>query len=236
MEKEKFDKRLLLGIIIVVAGFLLLAKNFGFYNHILQHFIFRWEMILICLGLVFLVSGPNRSTGIILLFIGSAFYISDIAGLHINFWQIFLPALLILIGVMIIFRHRIDGNWGRAVLLDEENQIDETAIFGGGDRIVRSQHFKGGKMTAVFGGSNFDMLKARMEPGKNIFDVFCLFGGMKIIAPEDWNIKIRVTSIFGGFSDKRHVVTPETRINEDTQLIITGIVIFGGGEIKSYPD
>jgi len=236
MEKEKLDKRLLLGIFVVLAGLLLLAKNFGLLSYTLHHYFFRWEMILIGLGLVFIISRSNRSTGIILLFIGSAFYISDIAGLHFNFWQLFLPALLILAGVLIIFRNKIDGSWGKKVITDDENQIDDTAIFGGGDRIVRSQHFKGGKVTAVFGGSSFDMLKARMEPGKNIIDVFCLFGGMKLIIPDDWNIKIRVMSIFGGFSDKRRIAAPEASLNQETQLIITGLVIFGGGEINSYFD
>jgi predicted membrane protein len=79
------------------------------------------------------------------------------------------------------------------------------------------------------------MLKAQLEPGTNVIDVFCLFGGTKLIIPEDWNVKIRVTSIFGGFSDKRHIM-PETRISEETQLVITGLTMFGGGDIKSYPD
>jgi predicted membrane protein len=235
MEKERIDKRILIGILIILAGFLMLANNFGFLRPELQHYFFRWEMILIGLGLVFIINRGNRTTGIIMLFVGLAFYARDIFHLHFNFWQLFLPTLLILAGIMVMFRSRIDRFYARTPLSDEENQIDDTAIFGGGDRLMRSQHFKGGRITAIFGGSNFDMLKARLEPGTHEIDVFCLFGGTKLIIPADWNIKIRVTSIFGGFSDKRHL-TPETRTNDETQLIITGMVIFGGGEIKNYPD
>jgi len=235
MEKERIDKRLLLGIFIILAGILLLAKNFGFFGPMLHRYIFRWEMILIVLGLVFTINQGNRTTGIILLFVGSAFYIRDIFHLNFNFWQLFLPALLILSGIMIMFRNKIDRFWARSPLTDEENQIDATDIFGGGDRIMRSHHFKGGRITAVFGGSTFDMLKAKLEPGTNVIDVFCLFGGTKLIIPDDWNVKIRVISIFGGFSDKRHIMA-ETRINEETQLVITGLAMFGGGDIKSYPD
>jgi predicted membrane protein len=235
MEKEKIDKRLLVGIFVILAGILLLANNFGIFSPVLSHYIFRWEMILICLGLISIVNQGNRTTGIILLFIGLAFYFRDIFQLNFNFWQLFLPALLILAGIMIMFRNKIDGLWARTPLSDEENQIDDTAVFGGGDRLMRSPHFKGGRITAIFGGSTFDMRKAKLEPGIHALDVFCLFGGTKLIIPDDWNIKIRVTSIFGGFSDKRHVL-PETRTNEETQLVITGLVVFGGGEIKSYPD
>jgi len=236
MEKERVDKRMVLGIVIVLAGLLVLAKNFGVIGHGLQHYIFRWEVILIALGLVFITNRSNRTTGIILLFIGGAFYLNDIWNLHINFWQLFLPALLILAGVMIIFRDKINAPWGKTVFADDESHIDETALFGGGDRVVRSQTFKGGKVTAVFGGLNYDMLKAKLQPGQNVIDVFCLFGGMNFAIPDDWNIKIRVTSIFGGFSDKRHLTTPEKPLNPETQLVITGIAMFGGGEIASFMD
>jgi predicted membrane protein len=235
MEKERFDKRLLLGIFILLAGIILLANNFGMLHPVLNYYIFRWEMILIVLGLVFIISRGNLTTGIILLFIGAAFYARDIWHLHVNFWQLFLPALLILAGVMVMFRSQIDRYWVRTPLTDEENQIDDTAIFGGGDRLMRSQQFKGGRITAVFGGSSFDLRKAKLAPGTNVIDVFCLFGGTKLIIPDDWNIKVRVTSIFGGFGDKRHIL-PEVHTNEETQLVITGLVVFGGGEIKSYPD
>jgi predicted membrane protein len=235
MEKEKIDKRLLLGIFVILGGILLLANNFGILSPVLYQYIFRWEMILIGLGLVFTINRGNRTTGIILIFIGAAFYFRDIFHLNFNFWQLFLPTLLILAGILIMFRNKIDRFCVRTPLSDEVNQIDDTAVFGGGDRLMRSQHFKGGRITAVFGGSSFDFRKASLEPGTNTIDVFCIFGGTKLIIPDDWNIKIRVMSIFGGFSDKRHI-SPEIRTNEETQLIITGLAIFGGGEIKSYPD
>ena len=50
--------------------------------------------------------------------------------------------------------------------------------------------------------------------------------------PEEWDIKIEVTSVFGGFSDKR-VRTIVERDREKT-LVITGVNVFGGGEIVNY--
>jgi hypothetical protein len=40
-----------------------------------------------------------------------------------------------------------------------------------------------------------------------------------------------VTSILGGFSDKRF--TPVTSADSSRTLVIQGFVMFGGGEIKS---
>jgi predicted membrane protein len=101
---------------------------------------------------------------------------------------------------------------------------------------MTSQQFQGGKVTTIFGGLNYNMLKSKLAPGENVIDVFCLFGGMKLIVPEGWTVKIRVMSFFGGFSDKHRFRVPESTIEEGSQLVIKGTVIFGGGEIKSYFD
>jgi predicted membrane protein len=235
-EQRHRDHRLLLGIAIIITGALFLADNFGMINYEVRRYIFRWEAILVILGLIFIGTGRNRSTGIIMLFIGGVLYLRDIFNYHINFSEIFWPALLILVGVLMIFRHRLDGDHHKNRVLSGDHVIDELALFGGGDRVVTSQEFQGGKVTTIFGGLNYDMLRAKLAPGENVIDVFCLFGGMKLIVPEGWTVKIRVMSFFGGFSDKHRFRVPESNTNNGSELIIRGTVIFGGGEIKSYFD
>lgn len=234
-ETKHRDNRLILGIGIVLVGLLFLANNFGWLDYEIRRYLFRWEVVLIVLGLIMLAGRSNKTTGVILLFIGGAFYLRDLMGFDFTFWEVFWPSLLILAGLLIIFRHRIDRSADQS-LLNDENSIDEIAVFGGGDRVVTSQHFQGGKVTTIFGGLNYNMLKAKLAPGENVIDVFCLFGGMKIIVPESWTVKIRVMSIFGGFSDKHRFKIPETNVDQGAYLIIRGTAIFGGGEIKSYFD
>lgn len=236
MEKRHYDHRLWLGATAILLGIIFLAKNFGILNYEIRHYILRWEVLLIFLGIVFITGRGKRSTGIIMLVIGSVFYLRDFFNYDFNFWQIFWPGILIFAGLMMIFRHRLDKDWGKQSLLTDDSSIDELAIFGGGDRVVTSQQFQGGKVTAVFGGLNYNMLRAKLAPGENYIDVFCLFGGMKLVVPEGWNVKIRVMSVFGGFSDKHRIKSPESATENDSQLIIKGTVIFGGGEIKSYFD
>jgi len=169
--------------------------------------------------------------------IGGVFYLKNVLNIiDFNFWQIFWPAILILAGIMIIFRHQLDRGSEKKTILDGEHVIDEVALFGGGDRVVTSQQFQGGKVTTIFGGLNYNMLKAKLAPGSNEIDVFCLFGGMKLIVPEGWTVKIKVLSLFGGFSDKHRYRVPETNTDQSSELVIKGTVIFGGGEIKSYFD
>ena len=50
--------------------------------------------------------------------------------------------------------------------------------------------------------------------------------------PSNWQVQIDVISIFGGFTDKRNVLPPVSAKLEKT-LIVKGLVIFGGGEIRN---
>ena len=87
-------------------------------------------------------------------------------------------------------------------------------------------------MTAIFGGSELLFNESIPHPDGCVLDVLFLFGGSKMIIPEDWNVKSEVVSIFGGFSDKRPVKNAAS--DSEKKIVIRGIVIFGGGEIKSY--
>lgn len=229
------ERRIWFGVGIILLGLLFLANNFGILDYEIRRYIFRWEVILIALGLIFTVSGRNRTTGIILLVIGGVFYLRDFLHYNFSFWQIFWPGMLILAGILILFRHQLDKGFNKNTNLSAEDAIDEIAVFGGGDRVVTSQNFQGGKVTTIFGGLNYNLLKAKLAPGENYIDVFCLFGGMNLIVPEGWTVKIRVMSIFGGFSDKHRFKVPDTTTSQEGSiLVIKGTAIFGGGEIKNF--
>ncbi len=60
-----------------------------------------------------------------------------------------------------------------------------------------------------------------------------VFGGSKIIVPQDWDVKVEVSAVFGGFTDKR-IKSPEIERDLSRTLIIKGIAIFGGGELTNF--
>ncbi|MBN1598504.1 MAG: hypothetical protein JW894_09435 [Bacteroidales bacterium] len=234
MEHNQTQRRILIGFVILAVGVALLLSNFGLLNYEIKKYILRWEMILIVMGFIFLLSHDNKGPGIIMLAIGGAFYVKDFFDLQFNFWEIFWPGLLVLVGILIIFKRKFEHpHCEKKNIEDTDDIIDEVAVFGGGDRTIVSQNFMGGKILAVFGGSNFNLSRAKLAPGKNYIEVLAIFGGMKLIVPEDWKITIRTISIFGGFSDK-HRIMPHDNSSSENELIIKGFVIFGGGEIKSY--
>lgn len=235
MEGNHTQKRFLIGVVILAVGVVLLLSNLNILDYELKRYILRWEMILVGIGTIMLLTHENKGPGIVFLVVGGTLYIRDFFDFDFNFWQIFWPGMLILAGIMILFRRKFEHpHCEKKNGLSDEDVLDEVAVFGGGDRNIVSQNFKGGKILAVFGGSNFYMTKARLAPGRNYIDLLAVFGGLKMVVPEDWNIKIEVISVFGGFSDKHKIRVPGDNFVSDSELIIKGFVLFGGGEIKSY--
>ncbi len=227
---------LLLGIALMFLGLFLIADLADIIPWRLRDFLFTWQALLIFLGLIFLSNRENKGTGLILIAIGSFFLLPRIIEVPYYWRSLFWPSILIIVGLLIIFGTRRQGGGGyfgdNKKRPRGEDFLDDVAVFGGGDRIINSQNFQGGKITNIFGGSKIDLTPSQMAPGEHTMEVLMIFGGSKLIIPEGWNVRVEVNSVFGGFSDKRvrTKVVPDT----DSSLIITGIAIFGGGEITNY--
>lgn len=234
METKQTDKRLIVGVLIVLLGAILLASNFGVLPYSIKRYLLHWEMILIGVGLIALITNEHKGTGIILIVVGGAFYLRNFFDLHFNFWQLFVPSMIILVGLLLIFRRRVEFKGGESTSKEDNDILDDVSIFGGGDKILDSQNFQGGKITAIFGGSNINMTNVKLAPGVQYIDVFAVFGGTSLIVPDGWDIQIKVASVFGGFSDKHKVIVSDREDEKKNRLVIKGLVIFGGGEIKSY--
>jgi predicted membrane protein len=92
-----------------------------------------------------------------------------------------------------------------------------------------SRPFRGADLSAVMAGVKLNLLDARMESDSAEIEVFAFWGGMEIFVPPDWTVISRVTTLMGGFIDKRR---PTTAVPTKT-LIISGLVLMSGIEIKN---
>jgi predicted membrane protein len=230
MENQRSNKRAVLGLILVIIGFILIAANFDLFPFGWQHIIFSWPALLIMIGLFFLLSREAHATGWILICVGGFFLIPRLWNVPWGWHELFWPALLLGLGAILIVR----GVSRRREPMDGgPDYIDDVSIFGGGDRVISSQNFKGGRVTAVFGGSKYNLTHAQLAKGRNVIDIFTVFGGCKFIIPTEWEIRIEVSSIFGGFSDKRALRKEDPR-DPSRELVIKGIAIFGGGDVASF--
>jgi predicted membrane protein len=231
-----FNKRITVGIILIFLGALFLLNTLDVFSFEVTHVIFSFPFILFLVGILILVNSSKKVLGVILTSIGGIWLLPRIFHEIDYGGNIILPLVFIGLGIYIIFKHtqkkREDiRDFQRDATIDKDI-IEDVAIFGGGTKIITSENFKGGSITAIFGGSEIDLTGCKMAEGNNIIDILALFGGTTLIIPKDWNVQINITPIFGGFSNKT-VKLPTTSIDYTRMLVIKGLCVFGGGEIKS---
>ena len=234
MSREQ-SKNLTLGVLLIIFGSLFLAKNLGVLPNEVFHYVFRWYSWLLMIGIIILVKHPGKPAGFILLGIGSIFLLKDLDIVpYFAVGQLW-PIVLIGVGIYYIVRQQSKGVPKGDKPDGSMDFIDDTNIFGGGDMLVESDNFRGGRVSSIFGGGNYNLTKAKLSPdNKNVIDVFAMFGGSTFIVPPDWNVRVEVTPLFGGFTDKRAASMQDTSTKDPRkQLFITGFVMFGGGEVKN---
>lgn len=245
-ENTSFSKgnrsgRVMGGLFVVAVGVLILAKKAGVD---LPRWIFSWEMIFIAIGLFigFRHSFKNM-TWLVFIVIGSVLLLDDIfpyADISDFTW----PMVIIAIGLVMIFRSgkKNDGqHWRKrwesrhdASQNYSDDYIDSTAVFGGVKKNVISKNFKGGEATAVFGGTDINLMQADMED-KVVLDLTAVFGGIKLLVPPHWKIQSEdLVAVFGSVEDKRPQVTDPLALDSNKVLVLQGTCLFGGIDIKSY--
>jgi len=233
MNTSNQKRTLGIGIFIILLGLVFLLNQLNLIPYQVADVIFSWPMIIIAFGVYNLMFTQSRTFGFILLVVGGFFLLPEIVDLPYNFRRSFWPVLLILVGLFIIFRSGLVRKQGEFNIPEngDMDYIDEINIFSGSEKKMAIKNFKGGKITSIFGGSEIDLTASTLAEGNNVVEVFYMFGGSTFIIPADWNVTNKVTSILGGFSEKGNpVITNEPKDNKT--LIITGFVMFGGGEIK----
>jgi predicted membrane protein len=234
------NTRIFVGIILILLGGLFLLDNLDIIYFNVPRIIFSFPALLIIFGIILIINSRRKNFGILLFLLGIFLLVPRIfPWVHYSSSIVF-PIIIILLGIFIITRKRnYDSSRGFNAFHHERannlsaDKIDEIAIFGGGEKIISSENFQGGNVTSIFGGSEIDLTNCKLAPGVNVIEILAIFGGNTFIVPKDWNIRTDVFPLFGGFSNKIYR-DPTTVIDRDKTLLIKGVVIFGGGEIKSY--
>ncbi|WP_143305221.1 LiaF transmembrane domain-containing protein [Chitinophaga vietnamensis] len=113
-----------------------------------------------------------------------------------------------------------------------EDTINYSAVFGSISKQVMSKDFKGGSVSAIFGGIDLNFTHSDIQ-GIAILDVTTMFGGCELVVPASWTIKMEITTIMGGVEDKRPSQLMGAT-NKDKTLVVRGSCVCGGVEIKSY--
>jgi predicted membrane protein len=240
------------GLFFLLIGALLFAKTAGIV--VFPYWFFTWPMILIAVGLFTGVRHGFRSPAPFILMLIGGIFLMDRINDDVNLKPYFWPIVFVAGGLFIILRPRgrhcrryrdekinsetpftsppINEETKPAweATADQNDVIDITAVFGGVKKKVLSKNFKGGDIVAVMGGTEINLSQADFN-GRVAIDIFTMFGGTKLIVPNDWDVQSQVVAIFGGVDDKR---PPATNYDPSKVIYLEGTCIFGGIEIRNF--
>ena len=230
--EQKGNKRFYLGVVLIVVGVILILQRLNLIPWDLADLLISWQMLLIAIGL-FLIIGGNRVGGLILVAIGGFFILPEFVHVPHEFRRIYWPLVLVIIGAALLFRHKGCNRQIKEGPADKSfDQFDDFVIFGGREIFINTQELKGGRSTSIFGGIENDFRKAQLSPQGAVIDCLCVFGGTGLKVPLDWNVRNEVTAIFGGVTDKRGDTYREGNLDPSKTIVIKGVIVFGGVEIK----
>ncbi len=242
------------GLILIAVGILFALENLGWIDGFsIWEF---WPLILIFVGINHVVrprQPGHRTWGVLEIAVGLFFLLRTLGVFWISFWKVW-PAMLVIAGAHLIWQAWSNRRAGGPGIGERAHDgamagleatrglregspaartLEEVAVFGGGDRVIRTDDFRGGSVNVIFGGFDIDLREAVMLGDSAVIDVFVCFGGLDLRVPEEWSVINQVTPIFGSSEYKPRPGGPVTAGSARKTLTITGAVIFGGVEVKN---
>ena len=187
-----------------------------------------WTLFIIVPCFIDLFKEEDKTGNIIGLLIGVGLLLccQDIISFTI-IMKLFIPVLLIIIGLSIIFKDQIHGKIKKQMKNIKKGEQEYCATFSSENITYDNENFEGCELSSVFGSINCNLRNAKIKDDV-IVEATSIFGGIEIIVPEDVNVKITSSSIFGGVSDKRKNKVTDSKIT----IFIKANCIFGGIDIK----
>ncbi len=228
-----------LGVLLLAVGALFLLPALGV---ALPLWLFKWEMLFVAAGVFVGIAWMFRGMfWLLLILTGFALLVNDIfpgKNLGAFGW----PVLLIVFGLYFLFRRKkkssyftgtySDSEWATGdIPVTGEDFIEGVAIFGQIRKKPVSKNFRGGEVTAIFGGARIDLSQVDMQQQAEL-EITTVFGGVQLVVPPHWKVRTETAVIFGGVDDKR-IITNDYTSGAQKELILRGEAIFGGIELRS---
>lgn len=166
--------------------------------------------------------------GLILVFLGGLFFSRNFLGLTIPIGEIFWPSILIIIGLVAVFRPK---------RLYTRDNISGKAVFDN-QRIEATSEER--EYSAIFGRLDVDLTKIQVQEKTINIEVEAVFGGGSILIDEKIPMRIDGSAAFGGvtfpdgttaaFGDR--VYTTSNYQEAKPHLHLKANAVFGGLKIS----
>lgn len=224
MNAQLVSGRLLIGILFIFSGVIIFLDQLNLLN--------VWKLVSTWFPLVLIgVGGSKLLTrngspliAILLILVGAVLQLQRLDVFDIELGSLLLPIALIFGGAAILLgRIKVSAS----VASDTVNHV---AIFGGSTERITSSDFKGGSVTAVFGGVELDLRDALLLSDCTL-DATAVMGGVEIRVPKHWRVEVSSTPILGGVESSK--IHPEQASPNSPILKINALAVMGGVNIQT---
>ena len=151
----------------------------------------------------------------------------------INFdliWKMIVPIIIVIVGLSLIFKDTFNSSVSKSIKkLNSKINKDEgiNATFSNQNIKLDDEEFKGTNLNAIFGGIKLDLRNATIKDDV-VINACSVFGGIDILVPDGYKVKIKSSSLFGGVSNNKRSKTTE----KSKTIFIDANCLFGGVTIK----
>lgn len=220
-------KSIIIGVVLIAIGVVFALNAMGVTD--IDIFFDGWWSLFIIVPCIFgLFSEYDKTGPIIGLVIGVALLLSaqNIVDYTVLLKLVF-PLILVIIGLKIILGTFLKKKKNEAFPKYKPMGREYAATFSGQNLKFDGEIFEGATLTAAFGGIDLDLRNAIINDDVYI-NASAAFGGIDIYLPDNVNVKIKSSSIFGGVSDKKK----RHHIEGARTVYINADAAFGGVDVK----
>lgn len=223
-------KNIAYGLILIALGVIFGLNALG-YTQIDIFFDGWWTLIIIIPCVIGLLRGKDVWANLAGITVGSVALLicQDIITFEAVRKLIF-PAILVYLGVSLVFKDVFGGKAAKRIKElngKSPSQKGSYATFSTQNLNFAGQDFTGVDLTAAFGNVNCDLSFANV-PFDCVINAYSTFGKIDITLPQNVNVVVRSSSIFGGVTKKR----PFPPIQNAPTVFINATCLFGGVELK----
>ena len=249
-------KKIVIGFIIMLFGAFMLLNNMGLFLPDVYRIVVSWQALLIAIGIVLLVDKPSdhKVAGVVLILIGILFMLHKL--FYINIGSFIIPVIIIAIGIGIIIKSatrrngiinneswrsgnydwkKYAGNFDKNTTTVAGDTINKSYVFSNSKEKWSQGKLKNVEIDAVFSGVELDFTQAELADDITVaahIKVSSVFSGVTLYVPDDWNIVVQKTGVFGGFTDNRP--NRVLQVAGEKYVVLEVEAIFGGGELRCY--
>ena len=236
-------QRIFFGVVLLAVALIIFANGvFGL--NIPISFEGWWTLFLIIPGIAGIIAEGVRFWNFVITIVGLSLLAQAQGWLPERLsGAVFWAGILIIVGLWLIIgafrpRRSSDGyhrhhhhriQYHNNAYEDVNEYPDYIAVFSSHDTKNTSKSFRGGKITAVFGGASIDLREMQLAEDATL-EVSAVFGGVEVILPTDLPIKMSSTPVFGGIDNS---ASNPSKVEGKYTLFIKGAAVFGGIEISN---